>query len=136
VWATDQSSVDFGGGPVRRTGMGVFSAEHGMDARLLALTEVDALEPTGRYIALASAPSGTVFVTSTARQGLVYGRVNDPGYSFNYGGALTGNMAMPFLHDWDGDSLWVAVRHSGTVDYDRVTLEASVRPVLLQLTLP
>jgi hypothetical protein len=136
VWATDQNSMDLGGGPVRRTGMGVFSAEHGMDARLLSATEVDGLEPTGRYLAIAPAPSGTVFVTSNARQGLVYGRVNDPGYSFSYGGDFAGNKAMPFLHDRDGDSLWVAVRHSGTVDYDRVTLEAPVRPMLVQLKLP
>lgn len=135
VWATD-GSIDLGGPPMGRRANGVFSAEHGMDMRFLSATEVDLLEPTGRYIAIAPAPSGTVFVTSSARQGLMYGRVNDPGYFFSYGGDFAGNRAMPFLHDRDGDSLWVAVRHSGTVDYDRVTLEAPVRPVLLQLTLP
>ncbi len=119
-----------------RTGKGVFHAEHGMDAGLLSLTEVNALEPVGRYVAITPAPSGTMFVTSNFRGGIHYGRLSDPGYFFSYGGELTGNKATPTLQDRDGDSLWVAVKHQGTVDYDRGILRDVFREVLLQLRLP
>ena len=82
------------------------------------------------------AASGPVYVATTFRGGFQYGKLRDPSYHFAYAGDLAGNKAPPFLYEQDGNSLWIAVRHQGTVDYDVQPLTSVFQTVLVQLRMP
>ncbi len=136
-WYSTENSMDFGGGPVPGGRIpAFFYAEHGLDMRVSSASAANRPDLQYGLGYTFPAPSGPVFVASTFRGGFQYGKVRDQSYNFIYAGDLAGNKAQPFLYDPDGNSLWIAVRHQGTVNYDVGQLTSVFQTVLVQLRMP
>jgi hypothetical protein len=137
VWYATQGALDFGGGPVP-SGQGdpFYFAEHRVDLSLVSARAVNRPDLQGGPGYVFPAASGPVFIRQTFRRGFQYGRLSDTSYNFSYAGDLAGNMSQPFLYEQDADSLWIAVKHQGTVDYDVTQVSSVFQTLLIQLRMP